>query len=34
MQAYVDLTLDLGLCLEKFFVKDFIGQRQLRMQRN
>jgi hypothetical protein len=26
--------LDLGLCLEKFFVKDFIGQRQLRMQRN
>jgi hypothetical protein len=32
-QAFVDLTLDLGLCLEKFFVKDFIGQRQLRMQR-
>ena len=34
MQAYVDLTLDLGLCLEKFFVKDFIGQRQLRMQQS
>jgi hypothetical protein len=30
----VDLTLDLGLCLEKFSVKDFIGQRQLRMQQN
>jgi hypothetical protein len=34
MQACVDLTLDLGLRLEKFFIKDFISQRQLRMQRN
>jgi ribonuclease HI len=33
MQVCVDLTLDLGPCLEKFFAKDFIGQRQLRMQR-
>jgi hypothetical protein len=30
----VDLTSDLGHCWEKFFVKDFIGRRQLRMQQN
>jgi hypothetical protein len=30
----VDLTSYLGPCWEKFFVKDFIGQRQLRMQQN
>jgi hypothetical protein len=34
MQAYVDLTSDLGPYWEKFFVKDFIGRRQLRMQQN
>jgi hypothetical protein len=28
----VDLTLGLGLCWERFSDKDFIGQRQLRMQ--
>jgi hypothetical protein len=34
MQAYVDLTSDPGLCWVKFFVKDSIGRRQLRMQQN
>jgi hypothetical protein len=34
MQVCVDLTLDLGPCWEKFFDKDFIGRRQLRMQQN
>ena len=30
----VDLTSDLGLYWVKFFVKDSIGRRQLRMQQN
>jgi hypothetical protein len=30
----VDPTSDLGPCWVKFFVKDFIGRRQLRMQQN
>jgi hypothetical protein len=34
IEACLDLTLDLGLCWEKFFAKDFIGQKQLRMQQN
>jgi hypothetical protein len=29
----VDLTLGLGLCWGRFSDKDFIGRRQLRMQR-
>jgi hypothetical protein len=32
MQVCVDLTLGPGLCWERFLDKDFIGQRQLRMQ--
>jgi hypothetical protein len=33
MQGYAELILGLGLYLEKFPDKDFIGRRQLRMQR-
>jgi hypothetical protein len=33
-EVCVDLTSDLGPCWEKFFVKDFIGRRQLQMQQN
>jgi hypothetical protein len=32
MQVCVDLTLDLYLCRGRSSDKDFIGQRQLRMQ--
>jgi hypothetical protein len=34
MQDYIDLTLGLGLCWERFLGKDFIGRRQLQMQQN
>jgi hypothetical protein len=34
MQVCVDLILGLGPCWEKCFDKDFIGRRQLRMQRS
>jgi hypothetical protein len=32
MQVCVDLTLGLVLCWERYFDKDFISRRQLRMQ--
>jgi hypothetical protein len=32
LKVYVDLILGLGLCWGRFSDKDFIGQRQFRMQ--